>query len=150
MSEYTKPLPVIDERSRPFWEAAHRGELRLPCCRACGHHRTTFEGICPCCLGQEHDWALLSGRGSVWSFCVFHKVYFRGFSESIPYNVALVRLEEGPLLVTNLVDIQTADIRIGMPVEAVYAEVTSEVTLIRFRPDDSLAPTQSAEGQLKS
>lgn len=150
MSEYSKPLPHIDERSRPFWEAAGRRELRLPRCRSCGHHRTTFEDTCPRCLGQEHDWALLSGRGKVWSFCLFHKVYFRGFAEDIPYNVGLVHLEEGPLLVTNLVDIPSTDIRIGMSVEPVFEKVAPEVTLIKFRPDgndDGVVVSQSEEGR---
>lgn len=134
MTVYTKPLPVTDAHSLPFWEAAHQGELRLPRCRSCGHHRTTFESTCPECLGQEFDWALLSGQGVIWSFCFFHKVYFSGFGPEAPYNVALVRLAEGPLLVTNIVDAPAGALAIGTPVQAVFDTVTPEVSLVKFRP----------------
>ncbi len=134
MSAYLKPLPVIDERSRPYWDAAVRHELCLPRCRSCGHHRAHFENVCPRCLSEDHEWAVLSGRGTVWSFCHFHKAYFQGFTDDLPYDVVLVRLEEGPLLVSNMRGMDPADLRIGLPVEAVFEAVTPEVTLVRFHP----------------
>ena len=134
MSTYAKPLPVVDEQSRPYWEAARRHELRLPKCDACGHLRVQFERWCPRCGGETSTWTRMSGRGKVWSHCSFHRNYFKEFEADLPYGVALVELEEGPRLITNLLGIERTAMRIGMPVEVVFDDVTPEVTLVKFRP----------------
>ena len=76
----------------------------------------------------------LSGRGKVNSWVVFHQAYFSSFKDDIPYNVAEVELEEGPRLLTNLVEVDDADIQIGMPVEIIFDDITDEVTLAKFKP----------------
>ncbi len=134
MLPYEKPLPPIDDLSRPFWEAARREELCLPRCRACGHITTQFERWCPRCAGKDLDWVKMSGRGTVWSHVAFHRMYFKAFEDDLPYNVALVELEEGPRLITNLIDIARESIEIGLPVTAAFIAVTPEVTLVKFRP----------------
>ncbi|HEY5899775.1 MAG TPA: OB-fold domain-containing protein [Burkholderiales bacterium] len=131
---YTKPLPLIDAQSRPYWEAARRHELRLPKCDACGALRIQFERWCPQCGSDKSSWARLSGRATVWSHCTFHRKYFAEFEADLPYGVALVQLEEGPKLITNIVGIRHDEVRIGLPVEVVFDDVTPEVTLIKFRP----------------
>lgn len=75
----------------------------------------------------------VSGRGTVWSACEFHRLYFKGFASELPYAVILVQLEEGPLLYSNLLGLDFDDIRIGMAVEAVFETVTEAVTLLKFR-----------------
>lgn len=134
MNAYTKPLPVIDDQSRPYWEAARRRELRLPKCDACGALRVQFERWCPRCGSDRATWTRMSGRGTVWSHCTFHQRYFAEFEKDLPYGVALVQLEEGPKLITNIVGIERKDVRIGLPVVAHFDDVTPEVTLIKFRP----------------
>jgi uncharacterized OB-fold protein len=131
---YAKPLPASDDLSRPFWDAAKRGELRLPRCGSCGAYRTYFEKWCASCGHDRFAWALLSGRGIVWSHCAFHRAYFPGFADELPYNVALVELAEGPRLVTNIVGIERERIAIGMPVEVFFDDVTPELTLMKFQP----------------
>jgi uncharacterized OB-fold protein len=76
----------------------------------------------------------VSGQGTVWSICEFHKAYFKSFEPALPYNVALVRLDEGPRMYTNLLGIPYASIKIGMRVEAVFEQVTADVALVKFRP----------------
>ena len=129
-------LPVINTRSAPFWAAARRHELRLPSCVRCGALHTYFERWCATCGHDEYEWRLLSGRGVVWSFCVFHKAYFPEFASQLPYNVAQVELAEGPRLVTNLVGMPHKDIRIGMPVEVCFDDVADDVALIKFQAAD--------------
>ena len=131
---YAKPLPRIDANGRPFWEAARRHELRLPKCDACGRLRVTFEPWCPRCGADASTWTALSGRGTVWSHCTFHRAYFESFAPELPYGVALVELEEGPRLVTNVIGLPREQVRIGLAVEAVFEDVTPEVTLVKFRP----------------
>jgi uncharacterized protein len=134
-STYRKPLPAIDETSRPFWEGARREQVLVQRCAACGHLRFPPAPICPRCRGEDAEWVELTGRGTVWSFTVFHKQYFPGFEDEMPYNVAIVELAEGVRMFTNLVGVEHEDIELGMPVRAVFEPVTPEVTLIKFGRD---------------
>lgn len=126
-----KPLPVIDDRTRPYWEGAKARELRLFRCAGCGAMRQQVLPVCPECLSEGGAWVPTSGRGTVWSWGVFHKAYFRGFAAEVPYTVVIVKLDEGPRVYSNLIG---AEPRIGMPVEAVFEDATDEVTLVKFRP----------------
>ncbi len=135
MTEYAKPLPNLDDPvSRPFWEAARRHELRLQRCPQCGYVRFPAAKLCPECLDWNDVWVELSGRGRVWSFGVYHHRFHPAFSDDLPYNVALVELDEGPRLITNLVGLANDAIEVGLAVEAVFDDVTDAVTLIKFRP----------------
>ena len=131
---YQKPLPHIDEMNRPYWDAAKRHELMLQRCQECGHYRYPPGETCPRCLSDRLQWEKVSGRGTVHTWTVFHQVYHPSFASEAPYAVVAVELEEGPRMVTNLVDCKVEDIGIGLPVEVVFDDVTKEVTLPKFRP----------------
>lgn len=134
MAEYAKPLPVVSAINAPFWEATRRHELRIQQCRACHRFWYPFGPLCPHCWSRDYDWTRVSGRGRVSSWVVFHQLYFPGFKDELPYNVTQVTLDEGPRLLTNLVGVAHDQLRIGMPVEVVFEDVTDEVTLPKFRP----------------
>ena len=129
-----KPLPRPSEDSAPYWEAAHRGELRMQRCGACGHVRFPPALLCPRCLSEQHEWTPLSGRGKVYSWIVVHQSQHPAFNADAPYNVAIVELEEGPRLHTNLVDCANDQIHIGMPVEVVFERVSDDCSMPKFRP----------------
>lgn len=131
---YDKPLPEIDEINRPFWEATRRSELRLQRCNDCRHVWYPAGTNCPKCLSNNFEWSLMSGRGAVWSFIVYHHCWHRGFEKEIPYNVAMIQLEEGPIVITDIVGIKNDAIKVGMPVRVVFETATSEVTLFKFEP----------------
>jgi uncharacterized OB-fold protein len=76
----------------------------------------------------------VSGRGAVFSFAVMHQAVHPGFAAEVPYPIVVVELEEGVRLLSNLVDCPLAEVRIGLPVEVVFEDVTAEVTLPKFRP----------------
>ena len=133
-SVYKKPLPRPNRISGPYWEGAKAHELRLVRCRACDHKFLPAADRCPHCLSKDLEWVKASGRGKVWSWVVFHQRYFASFEADIPYNVAYVELEEGPRLMTNLVECDPDLIRCDMPVEVVFDDVTPEITLPKFRP----------------
>lgn len=132
MSTATRPLPPVDAVSRPFWEGLRAREIRLPRCEACGHRWFPPSRTCPRCLADRVTWGAVSGRGTVWSFTVFHKAYLPGFE--VPYNVAVVELEAGVRLFTNLVEVPLDAIHVGMPVQAVFEDVAEGITLLKFRP----------------
>ena len=131
---YSKPLPEIDDINRPFWEATRRGELRLQRCKDCCEVWYPAGTNCPKCLSTSFEWSPMSGRGTVWSFIVYHHCWHRGFEKEIPYNVAMIQLEEGPIVITNIVDVKNEAIKVGMPVKVVFEPATDEVTLFKFKP----------------
>ena len=134
MTDYPKPLPHITKLTQPFWTATAAGRLQVQKCTACGQLRFPPSKICDECMGEATIWVEVSGRGTVWSMCEFHRLYFKAFEPEMPYNVALVRLDEGPRMYTNLVGIDYNKIEIGMKVCAVFEKVTDTVTLLKFRP----------------
>ena len=131
---YAKPLPVPTSDSQPFWEACRRHEFRLQRCRACGNFWFPPSSMCQECLSEAWDWTLASGRGTVFSYVVMHRVYHPGFAGDVPYTVAVIALEEGPRFLSNLVDCRPEEVSVGMPVEVVFDDVTAEHTLPKFRP----------------
>lgn len=131
---YRKPLPRIDEESRPWWEALARRELYVQRCRACGTTRLPPRALCPACLSSDTEWVRASGAGTVYSFTVTHQNQAPGFREELPYVLAVVELAEGPRMMTNVVGCAPDDVRIGMAVEVVFDDVAPGVTLPRFRP----------------
>jgi uncharacterized OB-fold protein len=139
MSEPAKPLPVPTAGSLPFWDGCRRHELLLPHCRDCRAPWFPPAALCPRCLGTNWDWTRSSGRGRVYSFVVYHRVYHPGFAKDVPYVVALVELDEGPRFMSNIVDCSPAEVRCDMPVEVVFEAASEGVVLPKFRPIDSHA-----------
>jgi len=131
-TQYQKPTPEINDENRAFWEGCRQGELRVQKCSNCGHIRH-LSPACPQCLKAEHEWVAASGRGTVYSWIVVHQRYNRAFEEDLPYNVTIVELDEGPRMVTSLVDVENQDIKAGTPVEVVFDRVTEEITLPKFK-----------------
>ncbi|HYR96996.1 MAG TPA: OB-fold domain-containing protein [Candidatus Binatus sp.] len=129
-----KPLPAVTEDGAPYWEGCREGQLRVQRCTACSHLRWPPSVLCPECLAEGGDWMALSGRGAVYSFIIVHRPQHPAFFDDVPYNVAIVELEEGIRLHTNIVDCPNENLRIGLPVEVVFQKVNDEVTLPRFRP----------------
>jgi uncharacterized OB-fold protein len=132
--KYLKPLPQIEEESRPFWEALKRHELYVQRCRECGELRYHPRAQCTECLSPKTEWIRCSGKGKVYTFTATYQNPSPGFRESLPYIMAYVELDEGLTILTNIIDCKPEDVRIGMPVEVVYEDVTPEVTLTKFRP----------------
>lgn len=133
MSEYSKPLPTLTDENRPFWDGCRAGVLQLQRC-ACGRLRYPISAFCPQCLGASFEWTPVSGRGTVFSYVVFHTAYHPGFKGDLPYNVALVQLAEGPRMYSNIVGAAHDAVRIGDEVEVTFDPVTPEITIPRFRP----------------
>jgi uncharacterized protein len=134
---YGKPLPNVDEDTRPQWDGFKAQRFLLFRCKTCGawywpksfcrnHDNEPFFG--------NLEWAEASGRGTVFVFNVVRMAFNPGFKNDIPYVHALVELEEGPLFSTNIIGCDPSEVRVGMPVEVSYEDITPEYTLPKFRP----------------
>ncbi len=131
---YDKPLPSISATNKPFWDAAKQHELRVPRCTSCGKLSYPIAPHCLHCWSDDFEWAKLSGRGKVNGVTIYHQAFHEAYRDEVPYNVVEVELEEGPRLVSNLVDVKNEEIQVGMSVVAYFDDVTPEVTLIKFKP----------------
>jgi 3-oxo-4,17-pregnadiene-20-carboxyl-CoA hydratase alpha subunit len=130
-----RPRPAVSQDTAFFWEGAAKGELLIQRCKACGALRHPARPMCGECGSLEWDAVRSSGRGEVYSFVVYHHPIVPAFD--VPYVVALIALEEGTRLVSNLIDVDPEDVRIGMPVEVAFTKVDDEMTLPLFRPRDA-------------
>lgn len=131
---YEKPLPTIDGESRPFWAAAREHRLAIMRCRDCGKHFFYPRELCPFCHKAAVEWVNASGRGKIYSFTIARRPAGPAFKADVPYVVALVELEEGPRLMSNIVTKDVDRVRIGQAVTVVFDDVTEEVTLVKFAP----------------
>jgi len=128
---YDKPLPRLDTLNKPFWAAAKQGKFMLQQCPACGDRRFPPAPVCPKCLASDQTWVEASGKGTLESWIDMHRAYWDGYKDDLPYRVCLVRLEEGPVVVSNLVH-TSENMRMGASVKVVFDVVTDEVTLPKF------------------
>ena len=133
MTDYNKPLPVIEKWNAPYWQAAKRHEFVAQQCRACGYVHLPPGPVCTNCLSADQGWIPLSGKGTIYSFGVYHQLWHPGFTEEIPYNVALIELAEGPQIISQVVGCENEALSCGAPVEVTFEDVTSEITLPKFR-----------------
>jgi uncharacterized OB-fold protein len=99
-------LPEITESTvtAPYWDALRKGRLDYQHCRGCNHDWLPARAQCPVCLAADPEWRPASGVGRLVSWVVYHKAYAPHLSDRLPYNVAIVELEEGPRLLTNIID----------------------------------------------
>ena len=132
---YAKPLPVADAETRPFWEACREGRLTIQRCTNCGHVRFPPTFYCAKCGSSEHEWIDSTGRGKVFSWIVVrHPVPRDIYAADVPYVVALIELDEGVRIASNIVGIEPEKVTASMPVRATFKPVTPDVTLPIFEP----------------
>jgi len=129
---YAKPLPRLDPLIQPFWDYAHAGRLAVQACDDCGDRHFPPSPICPHCNSDRQSWQAVIGRGTLESWVTFHRAYWPGFQDDLPYDACLVRLAEGPLLVSNLVG-GAEGARLGAAVEVVFDRVTEWITLPKWK-----------------
>jgi uncharacterized OB-fold protein len=130
-TEWKRPMPRPSALTEPFWRATKEQRLVLQRCTSCGEYVWTPQMACRSCLTETLEWTEVSGRGTIYSFVVIHRAATPAFTA--PYAVVIVELEEGPRILSDMVDVDPEAVRIGMPVEVAF-EDAGEVGLYHFRP----------------
>jgi uncharacterized protein len=134
MADYGKPLPIIGNLNRDFWDGCKAGEIRLQKCDDCGRFRYPPSPLCRHCMSARTSSVKAKGSGTVFSYVVYHQAFHKGFEEEIPYIVALIDLEEGVRLASRLKNCPIDAVSIGMKVSAIFERATEELTLPLFEP----------------
>lgn len=130
---YRKPLPVMEELTKEFYDWCKQGELRFQRCTNCGAWRHIPWPMCRHCHSFEWEWARSSGRGTVYTFTIVYQALHKAFVEDVPFAGVIIELAEGPRIVSWVTDIPPDQLAIGTPVEVWFDDVTPEVALPKFR-----------------
>ena len=131
MSAAGRLLPVIDATSERFWSSVKNHRMELPRCAACRSFHWPARDRCPHCLADRLEWLPVAGTGSIYSYAVYHQLYHAAFEGALPYNVAIIELDEGPRLVSS-VDLHGEQIAIGRRVRIEYEDIEGQCALHRF------------------
>jgi len=132
-----KPQKWVPERTpetAEYWLGCLRHELMIQRCAACGRHQFYPRLLCSACSSRTLDWVRASGRGSVKSFTIIRRAVSEAYVPDVPYVVALITLEEGPTIMSNVCGCDVAAVRIGLPVEVVFEDWSAEVSIPKFTP----------------
>ena len=130
-----RPLPLSDELTRPFWEAAREHQLVIQRCPSCQAFQHPPRPACESCGGDELAWTPISGRGQVYSFIIDRRLLIPSFDE--PYAVAQINPietdDDAVRITANIVECDLDAIEIGMLVEVVFEDVDDRTSLPQFR-----------------
>jgi len=127
-------LPTPDDDTRAFWDAATEGRLLIKRCRSCGRAHYYPRTFCPHCWSADVEWEEADGGGTVYTFSVVHQNDLPPFNERVPYVAAIVDLDEGPRVMTNIVDCDVDSVVVGMSVEVTFRPLDDELSIPVFRP----------------
>jgi uncharacterized OB-fold protein len=129
----------IPEDSEPFFDAAREGRLVIQRCAVCGEHQFYPRKVCVHCGSPHVDWVEASGRGTVHTFTVIHQQGMPGWRDEVPYVAAIIDLDEGVRMTSNVIDTDPAAVSVGLPVEVAFVDEGMYV-LPRFRPASRASP----------
>jgi hypothetical protein len=127
------PAPPVNPETKPFWDATSQARLLVKQCQDCQSLIWYPRAICPECSSLRTSWLQVSGRGRIYSYSVNHRGegLYQGCG---PYVLAYVELDEGPRMMTNVVETDDRELAVGMPVEVVFHGTSEGSALPRFRP----------------
>jgi uncharacterized OB-fold protein len=134
MADYPRPLPVPTPETQAFWDGCAKGELRLQKCDACAHTYFPPRAFCPACSAREVTTFKASGKATLYSYVINHRP--RPDFGDRPHSIAVVTLEEGPRMMTNIVECpQTPEaLQLDMPLEVTFEKASETISLPKFRP----------------
>jgi uncharacterized OB-fold protein len=136
MDQPRLPAPAITPETAPFWEGLEQGELRLQRCQSCGRFRHHPRPMCPACHSLEREWVPVSGRGTVYSYTRVEHQAHPALGDRMPYTILLIELAEGIRIVSSPAGIPDVELRIGLPVRAIFERPAPDQPPLQFVRDD--------------
>lgn len=132
-----KPIPTPTLETEPYWEGCRHHQLRIQRCSNCHCYQFFPRIYCAKCFSERVEWVNASGRAKVLSFTIVRRPVSPAFADEIPYIVALVTLEEGPQMMTNIVECAPEEVAIGLAVEVIFEDWSDRISIPQFRPQRS-------------
>ena len=129
-----KHFPQPTPETEAYWEGCRKHELLLQRCVQCGEAQFYPRILCTKCMSENLDWVKASGRGRVLTFTIVRRAVSEAYVADVPYVVALVRLDEGPVMMSNVVQCNPETVIVGSRVEVLFEDWSDEVSIPQFRP----------------
>jgi uncharacterized OB-fold protein len=129
-----KFLPCPTPESAPFWQGCRDHKLLLQYCAACGAHQFYPRIICANCMSEQLEWREASGRGIVETYTIVTRAVSDAYAADAPYVIALITLDEGPRMMSNVIGCDVESVKCGVAVEVVFEQWSAEITMPKFRP----------------
>ena len=129
-----KFLPRPTPETAPFWAGCREQKLLVQRCNDCGHNQFYPRILCTVCASDQVDWVAATGRGKVKSFTIVRRPVTAAYADDTPYVIALIELDEGPTMMSNVVQCDVDAVRIGMPVAVSFEAWSDDITMPLFRP----------------
>ncbi len=127
-------LPRATPETAPYWEGCRAQKLLIQRCSSCGHYQFYPRIICTACASRKVEWVAASGQGKVLSFTIIRQAISEAYAADVPYVIALIQLDEGPTMMSNVIEFDPERVMMGMPVEVVFEAWNDEITVPKFRP----------------
>ena len=130
-----RPIPKPTPETQEYWDGARRGELRIQRCRSCGKAYFFPRPFCPNCSSKDVEWFTATGKGKLYSYVISHRPAY-GFDDFTPYVIAVVELDEGPRLMTNIIGVEARpeNLPVDLPVEVTWEQLDDEISVPLFKP----------------
>ncbi|MCB1743136.1 MAG: OB-fold domain-containing protein [Gammaproteobacteria bacterium] len=134
-SRVTRPIPVPNEWTAPFWDAARQGVLALQRCQRCKHFQHPPYATCVNCMANALAFEPVRGTGTIYAYTIMYHAGDKRFASAIPYASIIVELDDAPgaLLAGNLLDAEYTEAKVGRRVEVVFERLNDDITLPQFR-----------------
>jgi len=132
-------IPTPDLETQPFWDGCRAGVFLLRHCNACGRDHYYPRPFCPACWSDDVSWKEASGRATLYTYSIVHVNDLPPFNERVPYVAAIVDLEEGPRVMTNVEGVAFEELRVGMPLRVAFRAISDEITIPVFHSAEARA-----------
>lgn len=132
-----RPQPRIDAWAWPFWEAARQRRFIIQRCSACNEAVFYPRPACPQCGAESLAWEDASGKATIYSYTVVEAYPPSAFADEVPFVIAIVQLDEGPRMMTNIVGADPDSVHCDMRVAVDFQAISDEITLPVFRPEEA-------------
>ena len=148
-SKVTRPIPVPNEWTKPFWDAAKRGVLELQRCQSCGHFQHPPYATCTQCVSTDLKFEPVRGAGAIYAYTIMYHTGDKRFASAVPYASIIVELDDAPgaLLAGNLLEAEYTEAKVGRRVEVVFEKLNDDITLPQFRLARTRRPSEG-EGDM--
>ena len=134
-SKVTRPVPVPNEWTKPFWDAAKQGVLALQRCQACKHFQHPPYATCVNCISTDLRFEPVAGHGAIYAYTIMYHTGDKRFAAAVPYASIIVELDDAPgaLLAANLLEAPYTEAKVGRRVDVMFEKLNEEITLPQFR-----------------
>lgn len=131
---HEKNFPRPNPETTAYWEGCRKHELLIQRCSHCGEYQFYPRILCSACMSEHVEWVQAAGCGRVLTFTIVRRAVSEAYAPDVPYVVALIQLEEGPKMMSNVIQCNPDSVVVGMPVEVVFEDWSEEITVPKFRP----------------